>query len=121
MIHMDKMKGVHGIVWVNFCETKQNTQNLWKFSDTKISWYTVVFRPLQFDSFSFAHTHLHQQFFSVIIHVLLGLAWASPTPTPHNGKASVYNISTQYVHVHHLKYYTWIIITFAKKLFHYAL
>ena len=28
MVHMDKMKGVHGIVRFNFCETKQNMQNL---------------------------------------------------------------------------------------------
>ena len=110
MIHMDKMKGVHGIIRVNFCETKQNMQNLWKFSDTKISWYTVVFRPLQFDSLFLTHTHLHQQFLSIIIHVLLWLAWASPTPAPHNGKASVYNVSTQYVHVRHLKIpYRWYI------------
>ena len=56
MIHMDKMKGVHGIVRVNFCETKQNTLNSWKFSDTKISWYTIVFRSLQFDSLFLTHT-----------------------------------------------------------------
>ena len=107
MIHMDKIKGVHGIVRVDICEAKQ-------FSNANIFCYTVVFRPLQFDSLFLTHTHLHQQFFSIIIHVLLWLAWASPTPAPHNGKASVYNVSTQYVHVRHLKYYTWI-ITFVKK------